>query len=503
MNKLKVIKTLLELKASGYKSRSVKEELRENLIVQLKNKEAGFDGIIGYEDTVIPDLHTAILSQHNILLLGLRGQAKTRIARLMISLLDEYVPYIEGSELFEDPLNPISWFGRHILETKGDETPIAWLHRSERYTEKLATPDVTVADLIGDVDPIKAATMKLTYSDERVIHFGLIPRAHRGIFVINELPDLQARIQVSLFNILQEKDIQIRGFKLRLPLDIQFVFTANPEDYTNRGAIVTPLKDRIESQILTHYPQSVEISRKITQQEARISKAQRESVEADGLVKDLVEQIAFEARNSEYIDKKSGVSARLTISAYENLISNAERRMLLNDEKQTFVRISDFMGVIPAITGKIELVYEGELEGPAKVANILVGKAVKTLMSTYFPDPEKLKKSKNINPYTEIVNWFASGNSISILDDLSTADYKKNIQSVPGLKAVIKQFHPSLSENQQVLLMEFLLHGLAEYSQVSKSFLNNGFTFTDMFNSLFSPEFNDEDEDYGDDKGRY
>ena len=503
MNKLNAIKTLSELKASGYKPRSVKEELRENLIIQLKNKEAGFDGIIGYEDTVIPDLHTAILSQHNILLLGLRGQAKTRIARLMISLLDEYVPYIEGSELFEDPLNPISWFGRHILETKGDETPIAWLHRSERYTEKLATPDVTVADLIGDVDPIKAATMKLTYSDERVIHFGLIPRAHRGIFVINELPDLQARIQVSLFNILQEKDIQIRGFKLRLPLDIQFVFTANPEDYTNRGAIVTPLKDRIESQILTHYPQSVEISRKITQQEARISKAQRESVEADGLVKDLVEQIAFEARNSEYIDKKSGVSARLTISAYENLISNAERRMLLNDEKQTFVRISDFMGVIPAITGKIELVYEGELEGPAKVANILVGKAVKTLMGTYFPDPEKLKKSKNINPYTEIVNWFASGNSISILDDLSTADYKKSIQSVPGLKAVIKQFHPSLSENQQVLLMEFLLHGLAEYSQVSKSFLNNGFTFTDMFNSLFSPEFNDEDEDYGDDKGRY
>jgi magnesium chelatase subunit I len=503
MNKLNAIKTLTELKASGYKPRSVKEELRGNLIIQLKNKEAGFEGIIGYEDTVIPDLHTAILSQHNILLLGLRGQAKTRIARLMISLLDEYVPYIEGSELFEDPLNPISWFGRHILEIKGDETPIAWLHRSERYTEKLATPDVTVADLIGDVDPIKAATMKLTYSDERVIHFGLIPRAHRGIFVINELPDLQARIQVSLFNILQEKDIQIRGFKLRLPLDIQFVFTANPEDYTNRGAIVTPLKDRIESQILTHYPQSVEISRKITQQEARISKAQRESVEADGLVKDLVEQIAFEARNSEYIDKKSGVSARLTISAYENLISNAERRMLLNDEKQTFVRISDFMGVIPAITGKIELVYEGELEGPAKVANILVGKAVKTLMGTYFPDPEKLKKSKNLNPYTEIVNWFGAGNSISILDDLSTVDYKKNIQSVPGLKAVIKQFHPTLSENQQVLLMEFLLHGLAEYSQVSKSFLNNGFTFTDMFNSLFSPEFNDEDEDYGDDKGRY
>lgn len=502
MDKLN-IKTLAELKQSGYRSRSVKEELRENLISQLKNKEEGFEGIIGYEDSVIPDLQTAILSKHNILLLGLRGQAKTRIARLMISLLDEYVPYIEGSELFEDPLNPISWFGRHEIETKGEETPISWLHRSERYTEKLATPDVTVADLIGDVDPIKAATMKLTYSDERVIHFGLIPRAHRGIFVINELPDLQARIQVSLFNILQEKDIQIRGFKLRLPLDIQFVFTANPEDYTNRGAIVTPLKDRIESQILTHYPRSVEISRKITQQEASISKQQLENIEADGLVKDLIEQIAFEARNSEYIDKKSGVSARLTISAYENLISNAERRMLMNGEKNTFVRISDFLGVIPAITGKIELVYEGELEGPAKVANILVGKSIKNLMTQFFPDPEKLKKSKNTNPYSEIINWFGSGHTVNILDNLSGSDYKNALLSVPGLKSVVKQFHPRLSENQQFLLMEFLLHGLSEFSQVSKSFLDNGFAFTDMFNSLFSAEFGKEDEDYGDEQGRY
>ncbi|MGV8878660.1 MAG: sigma 54-interacting transcriptional regulator, partial [Sphingobacteriaceae bacterium] len=412
------IKTLGHLRQTGYKSRSVKEELRENLITLLGKKEAGFEGIIGFEDTVIPDLQTAILSRHNILLLGLRGQAKTRIARLMVNLLDEYVPYINGSELFDDPLLPISWFARNEIATKGDDTEIAWLHRSERYTEKLATPDVTVADLIGDVDPIKAATMKLTYSDERVIHFGLIPRAHRGIFVINELPDLQARIQVSLFNILQEKDIQIRGFKLRLPLDIQFIFTANPEDYTNRGSIVTPLKDRIESQILTHYPRSVETSRKITQQEASLTMQQQNHVEADDMVKDMVEQIAFEARSSEYIDKKSGVSARLTISAYENLISNAERRMLINQEKNTFVRISDFLGVIPAITGKIELVYEGELEGPAKVANILVGKAIKTMLLQYFPDPEKAKKSKAPNPYTEIVNWFSAGNSLSLIDDL-------------------------------------------------------------------------------------
>lgn len=497
MNKLH-IKTLAELKASGYQPRSVKEELRENLISQLKNKQEGFEGIIGYEDTVMPDLQTAILSRHNMLLLGLRGQAKTRIARLMVNLLDEYIPYIEGSELYDDPLHPISWFGRNETQTKGDDTPIAWLHRSERYTEKLATPDVTVADLIGDVDPIKAATLKLTYSDERVIHFGLIPRAHRGIFVINELPDLQARIQVALFNILQEKDIQIRGFKLRLPLDIEFVFTANPEDYTNRGSIVTPLKDRIESQILTHYPRTLHISRKITQQEASLTLFQKENIEADGLVKDLVEQIAFEARNSEYIDKKSGVSARLTISAYENLISNAERRLLLNDENQTFVRISDFMGVIPAITGKIELVYEGELEGPAKVANILVGKAIKALMAEYFPDPEKLKKSKSANPYAAIVHWFSGGNSINLPDDLSLNKYKQLLNSVPGLKDVIKQFHPGLTENQKLLLMEFLLHGLAEFSQVSKAHLDNGFEFKDMFNSLFSAEFDDEDDDLTD-----
>lgn len=489
--------TLGELKQSGYKSRSIKEELRENLILRLKNKDLGFEGIIGFDETVIPDLQTAILSRHNILLLGLRGQAKTRIARLMVNLLDEKVPYITGSDLYDDPLNPISWFGKNTIKRLGDDTPISWLHRNDRYTEKLATPDVTVADLIGDVDPIKAATQKLDYSDERVIHFGLIPRAHRSIFVINELPDLQARIQVALFNILQEKDIQIRGFKLRLPLDVQFVFTANPEDYTNRGSIVTPLKDRIESQILTHYPKSVEISRKITQQEASIT-ADQKLIEADGLVKDLVEQIAFEARNSEYIDNKSGVSARLTISAYENLISHAERRMLMNGEKLTFVRIADFLGVIPAITGKIELVYEGELEGPAKVANILIGKAIRTLLQTYFPDPEKMKKSKTTNLYADIINWFGSGHTVNILDNSTAEDYETQLNSVPGLKDVVKKIHPSLSKNQHLLLMEFVLHGLAEFSLISKGFLETGFEFKDMFNSLFSSEFEDDEENLDD-----
>lgn len=500
MTKKTTIKTLGELKKTDYKSRSVKDELRQNLIVQLQQQEGGFEGIVGFEDTVIPDLQTAILSRHNILLLGLRGQAKTRIARLMVNLLDEYVPYIEGSELYDDPLQPISWYGHNEIQTKGDATPIAWIHRADRYTEKLATPDVTVADLIGDVDPIKAATMKLNYSDERVIHFGLIPRAHRGIFVINELPDLQARIQVSLFNILQEKDIQIRGFKLRLPLDIQFLFTANPEDYTNRGSIVTPLKDRIESQILTHYPRSVEISRKITQQEALLAPEQQANIEVDGLVKNLVEQIAFEARNSEYIDKKSGVSARLTISAYENLVSNAERRMIINRESSTFVRIADFLGVIPAITGKIELVYEGELEGPAKVANMLIGKAIKNLLLHFFPDPEKVKKSKAPNPYAAIINWFGDSNTIMLNDDLPFDEYKKTLNAVAGLKDLVKKLHPGLSANQQLLLMEFVLHGLAEFSQLNKGFLDNGFAFSDMFNSLFNLEPDDDDLDIDDDR---
>src|ERR1017187_5629414 len=342
------MKTLGELKRSNYKTNPIKDELRSNLIGSLMKNSNPFKGILGYDETVIPDIQTSILSRHNLILLGLRGQAKTRIARLLINLLDEYIPAIEGSELNDDPFNPLSRIAKDLIMEQGDDAKITWVHRSERYTEKLATPDVSVADLIGDVDPIKAASLKLPYSDERVIHFALIPRSHRSIFVINELPDLQARIQVALFNILQENDIQIRGFKVRLPLDIQFVFTANPEDYTNRGSIVTPLKDRIDSQILTHYPRSVEISRKITQQEANLLEEQMRTVKVHPLAEDLIEQIAFEARQSEYIESKSGVSTRLPISAYENLVSAAERRMIINGEKETHVRITDFIGVIPA-----------------------------------------------------------------------------------------------------------------------------------------------------------
>ena len=312
----------------------------------------------------------------------------------MVNLLDEYIPYVAGSEINDDPLNPISRYAIDLIAEKGDQTPIAWLHRSDRFAEKLATPDVTVADLIGDVDPIKAANLKLSYADDRVIHFGMIPRANRCIFVINEIPDLQARIQVALFNILQEGDIQIRGFKLRMPLDILFVFTANPEDYTNRGSIVTPLKDRIQSQILTHYPKSIETSLMITEQEAKINDAQKKLVNISDLVKRLVEQVAFEARSNEYVDKKSGVSARLTIAAFENAVSSAERRAIMHNEKNTQVWISDLTGIIPSITGKIELVYEGEQEGPYEVALNLLNKSIRNQFVQYFPNPELSKKRR-------------------------------------------------------------------------------------------------------------
>ncbi|MEQ8244315.1 magnesium chelatase [Fulvivirga sp.] len=491
------IKTLGALKKMGYKPRSVKQELRNNLIQNLKDKVNVFEGIWGYEETVIPDLERAILSMHDINFLGLRGQAKTRMARMMVKLLDEYIPYISGSEMNDDPLLPISRFGRDTVEEKGDDTPISWLHRDERYTEKLATPDVSIADLIGDVDPIKAATMKLPYSDERVIHFGLIPRSHRCIFVINELPDLQPRIQVALFNILQEGDIQIRGFKLRMPLEIQFVFTANPEDYTNRGSIVTPLKDRIDSQIITHYPKSIEIGRKITEQEAHIKPEQEATVTVNEIAKDLIEQIAFEARNSEYVDAKSGVSARLTISAYENLMSAAERRALINNEK-TYIRVSDFYGVIPSITGKVELVYEGEQEGPGIVAHNLVGKAIRTKFVEFFPDPDKIRKQKAPNPYKTITDWFGEENVLDILNDFSSKDYEKALNEIPGLKELIKSSHSKADNNLRLFLMEFALHGLSEYSMLSKHQLAKGLQFKDLLSSMFTMPEPDDDADESD-----
>jgi magnesium chelatase subunit I len=487
------ITTLGELKASGYRSRSIKDELRENLIQKLKAKESVFEGVLGFEDTVLPDIERAILSRHNILLLGLRGQAKTRIARMMVHLLDEYMPIVKGSELHDDPLSPISRYALDLIAEKGDDTPIEWVHRDDRYVEKLATPDVSVADLIGDVDPIKAATLKLPYSDERVIHFGLIPRAHRAIFVINELPDLQARIQVSLFNILQEGDIQIRGFKLRLPLDITFVFTANPEDYTNRGSIITPLKDRIESQILTHYPRTIEVAKKITRQEAKLSGEQGTQVEVPDLMATLLEKISFEARDSEYIDEKSGVSARLSISGYENMVSTAERRMLINGEKKTRVRIIDFWGVVPAITGKVELVYEGEQEGPYAVAVSLLGNAVKKLFLEYFPNPDKLKKGRERDPFGTIRAWFSAGNTLDLLNDCSDKDYRKALDEVAGLKKLVEAH--KVPKEDLYTFMELVLHGLSEFNVINKDYIDSRFSFRDLLADMLDNDFL-EDDDY-------
>lgn len=497
-------RTLGELKQSGYQPKSVKDEIRANLICKLKKKENPFPGIIGYDDTVIPDTERALLSRHNILFLGLRGQAKTRMARQMVDLLDEYIPVVAGSEINDDPFHPLSHHARTLIQEKGDDTPIEWIHRSERYGEKLATPDVSVADLIGDIDPIKAANLRLSFADERAIHFGIIPRSNRGIFVINELPDLQARIQVALFNILQEGDIQIRGFKLRLPLDILFVFTANPEDYTNRGSIVTPLKDRIESQIITHYPKTIEVAMQITEQEAQVLPEQASMVQVPDLIKRLIEQVAFEARSSEYVDQKSGVSARLTISAYENLISTAERRCILNQEKDTQARVTDLLGIIPSITGKIELVYEGEQEGPIQVAYHLLDKAIRNQFAQYFPNPETFKKKKQPNeenPYKIITQWFDKGNRVQLNPDASDKIWEQQLNAVHGLRDVAKKYYPRAQGKEVLLLMEFLLYGLAAYSLISKKQVETTIQFSDLLGNIMNFNLeNDQDEDEEEDK---
>jgi magnesium chelatase subunit I len=487
------IKTLGELKSSGYKARSIKDEIRDNLVARLQKNQPSFDGILGYEETVIPDVERALLSRHNILFLGLRGQAKTRMARQMTGLLDEYIPVIAGSEINDDPLAPVSRYARDLIKEHGDATPIEWIHRSQRYGEKLATPDVSVADLVGDIDPIKAANLRLNFGDEMVIHYGIIPRSNRCIFVINEIPDLQARIQVALFNILEEGDVQIRGFKLRMPLDILFVFTANPEDYTNRGSIVTPLKDRIQSQILTHYPKSIDVALSITEQEAFIHDHQRSRVRISDLVKRLIEQISFEARASEYVDKKSGVSARLSISALENAFSAAERRAIINNEKETQVWINDLVGIIPSITGKIELVYEGEQEGPFQVAMNLVEKAIRSQFVTYFPNPDALKKKRTSatqqqpeNPYRSVIAWFDKGNALNLFFNIRDEERIRELYKVDGLHALVKKYFKGANDRESALLMEFVLHGLSAYSLISKKVVEGKVEFKDLMGSMLN-----------------
>ncbi len=483
---IKKIKTFGDLKKSGYEPKSIKEELRRNLLQKIMKKETTFVGIHGYELTVIPELERAILSKHNINLLGLRGQAKTRLARQMVGLLDEYIPVVEGSEINDDPFSPISRYAKSLMHEKGDDTPISWLHRNDRFSEKLATPDVTVADIIGDVDPIKAANLKLTYADDRVIHFGMIPRSNRCIFGINELPDLQPRIQVALFNILQEGDIQIRGFAVRLPLDIQFVFTANPEDYTNRGRIVTPLKDRIGSQILTHYPEDIKTARTITEQETAEASKTKSNIYVPDLAKDILEQISFEARENDFIDTKSGVSARLSITAFENLLSTAERRALHNGEEKTSIRLGDFVGIIPSITGKIELVYEGEQEGVSQVAQQLIVDAVNTIFKEKFPKIEKLTKDGDLDPYAEIVAWFFEENDFELLDSYSDEEYKTELDRIIPLQQLIEKYQPKTSKKDSYFLKEAILWALAENKKLSKFSLGNGLHFKDLYGSYIS-----------------
>lgn len=496
---LKAVQTLGQLKQSGYTPRTIKDELRSNLIKKLSAGQKIFDGIIGFENTVIPQVQNAILGRHDLILLGLRGQAKSRMIRMLPRLLDEYIPVVAGSEINDDPLTPISKFARDLIKEHGDETPIEWIHRDQRYGEKLATPDTTIADLIGDIDPIKAANLRLTYADEEVIHFGIIPRSNRCIFAINELPDLQPRIQVGLLNIMEEQDIQIRGFNIRFPLDIMMIFSANPEDYTNRGNIITPLKDRIDSQIITHYPKTIDIGIEITKQEAWEERKDSEvQVDIPHYFREIIEQIAFEARESEYVDQKSGVSVRMTRAAIEDLISAAEQRALIHGEKKTTARISDLFFVEPAITGKVELVYEGEQEGAQNVARLLIGRATKSIFTHYFPDPADKKEGRS--PYQAIINWFSQGNTVNLKHSMSQKEYEKALSQVKGLKELITKYSRPESTTHLSSAMEFILEALHQHSLIGKDMFDNDTQYSDMMGSMLSSIGPlDKDDDFDDD----
>jgi len=495
------LKTIKDLKASGYKIRSVKDELRENLLSRLDKNEEIFTGIIGYDETIVPELQNAILSKHDFILLGLRGQAKTRILRNLVNLLDEYIPIIKGSEINDHPFHPISKSSREILDAEGEQTPIEWISRSQRYNEKLATPDVSIADLFGDIDPIKAATKRLHYADEGALHFGIIPRTNRGIFVINELPDLQPRIQVGLLNILEERDLQIRGYPLRIPLDILIAFSANPEDYTNRGNIITPLKDRIESQIITHYPLTIEDGIKITTQEAWQDRDKFSGEQIPHYFREIIEYIAKEARENELIDQKSGVSARLPISCLELMISNAERRANRFNDKSYVLRIADLQAVIPAITGKIELVYEGEQEGVTNVAKILVGKAVKKVFDKYFPLPDAKRKKQDVLQDTDlekILNWFTNNNLASVDSMGNNKNYIESLSKLEAVKSFVKKYFPADELKDELVLAvakEFVLEGLYQSSYLSKFEANERVTYKDLVETIFNSLPDDEEQD--------
>jgi magnesium chelatase subunit I len=484
------------LKVSGYRPQTVKQEMRRNLVGMIERGEVLFPGIVGYEKTVLPQIENALMSGHDFILLGLRGQAKTRILRQLVRFLDEWIPAIEGCELNDDPLNPVCAVCKNRVAAEGDEVPIRWIHRDERYREKLATPDVTIADLIGDIDPIKAANRRLSYSDPEVMHYGIVPRTNRGIFAINELPDLQPRIQVGLLNILEEKDIQIRGFPIRLPLDVQIVFSANPEDYTNRGNIITPLRDRIASQIMTHYPYTLEDAMKVTEQEAWTNRGDGIDVVVPAYMKELVETVALQARKSSYVDQGSGVSVRMTISLMENLISNAERRAIRTGERRQVVRICDLQNGIASISGKVELVYEGEQEGAVAVAKHLVGKAVKEVFARHFPDAYKAKEKNEGAPseYDPIFRWFAQGKRVEISDELSTREFHQRLSQVTGLEELPKRYLSIKDSIELPTAMEFVLEALHQNSILAKERTDtSALAYTDMFSTMLGKPEDAED----------
>ena len=455
-------RTLGELKASGHRSISVKDEMRANLICKLKRREKLFPGIVGYDETVVPQLVNAILARHNLILLGLRGQAKSRIIRQLTNLLDAQMPIIAGSEINDDPFNPISAFGRQTIELHQDSTPIAWVERDARFVEKLATPDVTIADIIGDVDPIKAAKGGHLLSDELTIHYGLLPRANRGIFAINELPDLAGKIQVGLFNIMQEGDVQIKGYPVRLPLDVMLVFSANPEDYTARGKIISPLKDRIGTEITTHYPKEISLGVEITKQEAWIARdGLKERLVIPEFIRETIEQIAFEARDDQRIDKHSGVSQRLPITVMESVVSNAERRSLVTDEPFVVPRIADIYAAIPSMTGKMELEYEGEQVGAPRIAKDLIKRAAGEIFEGYFVGID----------FAQAVAWFDQGNNVRLADTASAEECMLLLESVPELidTALIPFDFNRQDLDQTVAACEFALEGLYAENKISRN----------------------------------
>ena len=455
--------TLGELKACGYVARSVKDEMRSNLIAKLRNGERLFPGILGYEESVVPQIVNAVLAKHNFILLGLRGQAKSRIIRQLTGLLDDEIPIIAGSEINDDPFLPLSAYGRQTVDLHGDETKIDWVHRDNRFVEKLATPDVTIADIIGDVDPIKAAKGGHLLSDELTIHFGLLPRANRGIFAINELPDLAGKIQVGLFNIMQEGDVQIKGYPVRLPLDVMLVFSANPEDYTARGKIITPLKDRIGAEIMTHYPADVQMSAEITKQEAWVARPGFETFEVaiPDFIQETIEQIAFEARDDQRVDKRSGVSQRFSISVLESVLSNAERRALSTDEVDIVTRVSDIYAALPAMTGKMELEYEGEQIGATRLAKDLIKRAAGVVFEGFFLGID----------FSRAVQWFDEGNKLLLSDTASADECVSLLESIPDLieSVLVPLDFKSDHKAKVVSACEFVLEGLYAQNKISRN----------------------------------